>query len=404
MPIEVFVRVRDGKINRVSRSRGGTRIEYEKGKQKFTYTVDEVWDDGQDNDSVYKTLIESHIRTTRQFWVTFGYTGSGKTYTTTGLLERLLEEVSMQGGRHTISAYQIDRFGVRDLLNGNVSLRHFKTERLVIQGLSKVPVDNIANILNTISTNRDSASTVMNSQSSRTHAIFDICSGTHVYTLVDMAGQESGSTNSDNGKAIQMQGRDINLDMLALKECIRALHSNSKHVPFRQSLLSLALKPMFYKRCYVAFICNMSVTHPVHFQMDSLTYASALRKPEISASAAEADEDYYGFFKEFTSFVEKNGWISCEERMLWRQMKAGNLVHCGVIESFMKQRRRELDRFEKVYAAAKSKLPRILNKGSGNESRVKGVAQALKGRRRWQNAPLKADERLPPIPKRGMDP
>jgi hypothetical protein len=85
-------------------------------------------------------------------------------------------------------------------------------------------------------------------------------------------------------------------------------------------------------------------------------------------------------------------------------MKAGNLVHCGVIESFMKQRRRELDRFEKVYSAAKSKLPRILNKGSGNESREKGAAQAVKGRRRWQNAPLKADDRLPPIPKRGMDP
>ena len=86
------------------------------------------------------------------------------------------------------------------------------------------------------------ASTKMNDVSSRSHAMIEISVGRKKYTLVDMAGQESGATCSDNEKLVQKQGRAINLNMLALKECIRRYNKKEKHIPFRGCLLTLALK------------------------------------------------------------------------------------------------------------------------------------------------------------------
>ena len=39
-----------------------------------------------------------------------------------------------------------------------------------------------------------------------------------------------------------MEGAEINKSLLALKECIRALDSQSGHVPYRGSKLTLVLK------------------------------------------------------------------------------------------------------------------------------------------------------------------
>ena len=91
-----------------------------------------------------------------------------------------------------------------------------------------------------------------------------------------MAGQENGNTNMKNGKAIQKEGTKINLNMLVVKECIRAMHNKKPYIPFRRCLLTLALKPMFFTRCYTAFICTISGEHDNYYQMDSIRFASAL--------------------------------------------------------------------------------------------------------------------------------
>jgi hypothetical protein len=39
----------------------------------------------------------------------------------------------------------------------------------------------------------------------------------------------------------RIEGAEINKSLLALKECIRALDQNSKHVPFRGSTLTSAI-------------------------------------------------------------------------------------------------------------------------------------------------------------------
>ena len=53
----------------------------------------------------------------------------------------------------------------------------------------------------------------MNKQSSRSHAFFKVFVGTKTINLIDMAGQENGNTNMNNGEVIQKKVQ-INLNML----------------------------------------------------------------------------------------------------------------------------------------------------------------------------------------------
>jgi len=70
-----------------------------------------------------------------------------------------------------------------------------------------------------------------------------IC-GTIIF--VDLAGNEWGSDSKHikNDSNVQKRERnEINKSLLSLKECVRALHDRKKHVPFRNSKLTMVLKP-----------------------------------------------------------------------------------------------------------------------------------------------------------------
>ena len=288
MPTEVYIRVKDGDISSASRTANACHICLKQNQ----YRVNDVWPNTVDNDSAYAALKERGAIYTRHYWVTFGYTGSGKTYTVDGLLERLLNEAKSTPTSR-VSAYQIFGNSVYDLLGGNKPLKFYKADNLVVNGQAHLPIRNVDSILGVIKANRASVPTVMNEASSRSHAIIYVSSGTHTYTLVDMAGQESGSSNAKNEAEVRKQGGDINMDMLALKECIRALQNKGTHIPFRQSLLTLALKDMFFNRCYAAFICTTSLSHPSHFRVDSITYAASLYEDGESRE----DKDVHRFFR-----------------------------------------------------------------------------------------------------------
>ena len=80
------------------------------------------------------------------FWIMFGYTGSGKTYTTMGVLELLLNECISRSKRNLIktevyiTAYQIYNEKIYDMFQKNKELRFWKTDKLTIRGLHEKKV------------------------------------------------------------------------------------------------------------------------------------------------------------------------------------------------------------------------------------------------------------------------
>lgn len=57
-----------------------------------------------------------------------------------------------------------------------------------------------------------------------------------------------------------MEGAEINMSLLALKECIRAMDRNNPHLPFRDSKLTLVLRDSFLKDSRTVMIACLSPT------------------------------------------------------------------------------------------------------------------------------------------------
>jgi len=112
---------------------------------------------------------------------------------------------------------------------------------------------------------RTSGQTSANSNSSRSHAVFQIVlrpMGTTKihgkFSFIDLAGNERGVDTSSADRQTRMEGAEINKSLLALKECIRALGKQSAHLPFRVSKLTQVLRDSFIgeksKTCMIAMI------------------------------------------------------------------------------------------------------------------------------------------------------
>jgi len=93
-----------------------------------------------------------------------------------------------------------------------------------------------------------------------------------------------------------MDGAEINKSLLALKECIRALDMDKRHLPFRGSKLTMVLKDSFTgENCKTLMIANVSPTFSCcEHTLNTLRYADRvkeLKKPskEMSPKAKKND-------------------------------------------------------------------------------------------------------------------
>ena len=355
MPIEVFSRVKDGQLNVVNENRNYCKIKFQGKKKESEFIINKLWKMNTQNEEIFQYLLEKSQQYNDSYWCTFGYTGSGKTYTTDGILKLLLEYYSKQLFKIEISAFQIYNEKVYDLLQDNKELKVWKTDHLHLDNLEKSTITNIDSVLFKMKENRNQTSTEMNLQSSRSHAFYKIYIGTKTVTLVDMAGQENGNTNMKNRNSVQKEGTKINLNMLVVKECIRAMHQKKSFIPFRRCLLTLALKPMFYSRCYCAFICTVSNNHNKFYQMDSIRFASALYKQDNG----EMDKLYFNLFEDYNKYLNTMGNITFDEHDQWKNMKHGNFKKCNKIREIINYKIRKIKEFNSKYLIYKEKLPEL---------------------------------------------
>ena len=327
MPIDVFCRLKNENLN-YNKNKNSCNININYNKKSFNFSVTDIWNNMTNCDIVHELLQRSY-EYNNTYFIAFGYTGSGKTYTTMGILKELIDHYKNKNLECIISTIQIYNENVYDVLNNNAKLKYFKTDELVINNISYHKITDSKLCVESIKRNRSTASTIMNNSSSRSHAIITLKIGDKKHIIVDMAGQESSVTGNKLNALSRNEGSYINLNMLALKECIRNYNKNKKHIPFRRCLLTLALKPMFYNKCYVSFISTISGEHSTYFKIDSLKYASALFKP-----SKNNDKIYFELFKNYTMYVQETGVTGCNEREIWKQMKEGNYKNVNLIESY----------------------------------------------------------------------
>ena len=164
--------------------------------------------------------------------------------------------------------------------------------------------------------NRQTAATLCNKQSSRSHSVFTlkvVVKQTNTageeevragqLNLVDLAGSECiGRSGAKNERA--REAGNINQSLLTLGRCITALTEGHAHIPFRDSKLTRLLQESLGGRAKTCIIATLSpVASNVDETLSTLEYAlkakSIKNKPELNTRSTSRT-----LIKEYNSEIE----------------------------------------------------------------------------------------------------
>jgi len=203
----------------------------------------------------------------------YGQTGSGKTHTMNGLLDGMLEQLFEAGDARAVSFRYFEVLGaaLTDCMRASGGKGKEPTLKIgegldggiVVKGLSTHRATSAAELQRLVAVaqaRRSTAATERNDASSRSHGIAIIrvgqpgsavaCDGHEVDTdapaegvlfVIDLAGSERAADSKGHTKQRMDETKQINLSLMALKDCIRARTLASApgagrkvHVPFRR--------------------------------------------------------------------------------------------------------------------------------------------------------------------------
>ena len=249
-------------------------------------------------------LIECTFQGAKTTCFAYGQTGSGKTFTMMGIHD------GTNPGLYLLAAYDLcnllqsypeltlfvsfyeiycgklyDLFNNRELLH----CREDHKQKVNIVGLSEIQVSNVQAIMESIEAglqSRTSGVTGANADSSRSHAILQLQlkevktqKDFGKMSFIDLAGSERGADTIDQNKQTRLDGAEINKSLLALKECIRALDLEKKHLPFRGSKLTQVLKDSFTGNSKTTMIANVSPAMSCcEHTLNTLRYADRVKE------------------------------------------------------------------------------------------------------------------------------
>ncbi|KAK7321269.1 hypothetical protein VNO77_31748 [Canavalia gladiata] len=266
----------------------------------------------------------------------YGQTGSGKTYTmgtnytgeenAGGIIPKVMETIfkRVQAMKESseflirVSFIEIFKEEVFDLLDPNssrgdvastakpavptrvpIQIRETVNGGITLAGVTEAEVktkEEMSSYLSRGSLSRATASTNMNSQSSRSHAIFTItmeqkngddvlCAKLH---LVDLAGSERAKRTGADGMRLK-EGIHINKGLLALGNVISALGDERKrkeggHVPYRDSKLTRLLQDSLGGNSKTVMIaCVSPADSNAEETLNTLKYANRARNIQNKA-------------------------------------------------------------------------------------------------------------------------
>lgn len=284
--------------------------------------------------------------------LTYGQTGTGKTYTMIGedeerrgIIPRALEEIFTHIEQDINYCYdvqigfvQIYMEMLQDLLNveeesSYVRIRENPGQGVFLSNLSWWPVSNVIRCMELLylgDSNRNTAFTNMNAHSSRSHAIymvklqkrrrysqeeietiekegksFDNGLITSTLYLVDLAGSERSKKTKATGIRFD-ESKTINLALLALGNVIHALaDKNSKYVPYRDSKLTRILEASLGGNCKTSLIVTVGpCLNHVSETISSLQFGSRAMKV-VTRPKINVEIDYKALCAQLQSELDK---------------------------------------------------------------------------------------------------
>jgi hypothetical protein len=258
----------------------------------------------------------------------YGQTSSGKTHSMMGardsevlrgliprvisLLWECVQAFLNENSKHDCvlkaSYLEIYNEEIRDLLSNceKLKLRNDPKKGIFASGLTMVPLKSSEEAMECIERGarlRSVAATKFNSESSRSHAVFEIHisktyptdSGDMVSTsrlsLRDLAGSERSSKVGTTGTSLQ-EGNNINKSLSTLGRCISVLVDISQGkkglAPFRDSVLTLYLRDALAGNVLTTMLANVS---PVSSNMDetvsTLRFAASAKRIKTKVTKNE---------------------------------------------------------------------------------------------------------------------
>ncbi|KAG1655340.1 hypothetical protein FOA52_008855 [Chlamydomonas sp. UWO 241] len=281
-----------------------TKFDLTKFVDRHQFTFDEALDESVSNEDVYNVTVRPLVHTLfangKASCFAYGQTGSGKTFTMGPLPVRAATDILkyLRLPKYAdielyVSCFEIYGNKVFDLLNQRQKLNILEDakKRVVVVGLKEYQVtktDTLKALISQSGKERSTGSTAANADSSRSHSVMQFAlkqGGTEGkligrISFIDLAGSERGADTFDNDRQTRLEGAEINKSLLALKECIRALDSEARHVPFRGSKLTAVLRDSFVgPTARTVMIANISPnSQSVEHTLNTLRYADRVKE------------------------------------------------------------------------------------------------------------------------------
>ncbi|XP_078403096.1 kinesin family member 4 isoform X2 [Cetorhinus maximus] len=288
------------------------------------FSYDYVFDPCAEQEEVFNIAVDPLIQGIFKGYnatvLAYGQTGSGKTYSMGGtytsrqegdpvvgviprvinMLFRMIEENSDNEFTLKVSYLEIYNEEILDLLHpsrekSQIHIREDPKEGIKIVGLIETEVLTAMDMVNCLeqgNSTRTVAATAMNSQSSRSHAIFTVTveqrkkSDKNSYFrsklhLVDLAGSERQKKTKAEGDRLK-EGININRGLLCLGNVISALGDENNRkgfVPYRDSKLTRLLQDSLGGNSHTLMIaCVSPADSNIEETLNTLRYADRARK------------------------------------------------------------------------------------------------------------------------------
>lgn len=276
------------------------KVDLQSYTEKHTFWFDRVFEKDANNDFIYEnginTIIKHVINKGCGSIIAYGQTGTGKTYTmmeeTSGIIYKSIYEIMKVKTNGNILFCEIYLGNIYDLIKNR--------EKILLREVSGVvhltnstsvefnSYDEAVRIIKKGLNLRRVGVTGANKKSSRSHAILIVnfdkkvinaITSSNSLIFVDLAGSERGIDRKIVSAETKVEGAEINKSLLALKECIRGIEQDKKHLPFRQSKLTQILKNSFIGESKTCILATISPSYEnIEHTLNTLRYASRIKE------------------------------------------------------------------------------------------------------------------------------